>query len=149
MKFYIPLPHGMEFKKIDKEDHLVNTADESQKINVQNLIKEFLRNPKKSKTIPIPTLQVPISTTLPSDLSLTYIVYEPNNNGAQASSKFEILNVKAHGTYSPERNPALFFGNYPWITHSPLSADKRALIEEKRHERRENLRHTGDNPKPT
>ncbi len=147
MKFYIPIPDGMELKRVNGEDCLVDANNQS-KVEIQHIIKDYLRNPKKDK---LTQLHCVIYTTLPPNLNVTYAIYEPKNNGKDPADKIEIVDGKKLIESAKEpASPTLFHGHASsWMQGSPLSEARRKQLEEKRDEQRENRRHMGDNPKPT
>ena len=151
MKFYIPLPDGFEFKKINDQDQVVSLHNKLPPIDIQFLIKEYLRNPKKVKVIATPYPEISIYTTLPPKLTMNYMVYEPKNNGKSSADNIQIVDGKKNRTSSQTANSANLFNGHAtsWMQNSPLSESKRKQLEEKRDEQRENRRHMGDNPKPT
>lgn len=149
MKYYIPLPEGIEHAVINGQDHLIDKINKVPAVNMQFLIKEHLRNPhkgkhQKSQIINTSLDKVKIYTAMPPALDMDYLVYEPKNNGALPSDKIERL--KSYKNTSPATNPAgLFNGHAPsWMNNA-----KRKQLEEKRDEQRENRRHMGDSPKST
>lgn len=147
MKFYIPIPDGMALKRVNGEDWLVD-ANNQPKVDIQHVIKDYLRNPKKNK---LNLHDCNIYTMPPPNLNIIYAVYEPKDNGKNPADKIEIVDGKklVESTKTPAPQ-GLFHGHAPsWMQGSPLSEARRKQLEEKRDEQRENRRHMGDNPKAT
>jgi hypothetical protein len=142
---YIKIPNGMHFSQItDKEanhtqDILID--DSGNKIDLQEMVKDFLRDPKayEAKKPSPEKLTILFKPPIPMDDS--YLLYEPNRNGKLPT----IQPVKLGSEHKQSSAVSTRYGEF-WHQKVPMSAEKRQEVLKAQDEQRQNRRKSGDSP---
>ena len=144
--FYIKIPQNMHYERvllddITAHDYFVSDTNPEEKKSIQEAVKLFCEGRKNEDSINGMTLYKK------KPLISSYIEYRAQNNGTRCSEHVRIVSIAAHPSthhFSAEIRKPL-----RWFSNTPLSDERKSVVDQKSAEQRDNRRHVGDSPNPT
>lgn len=148
---YILIPEGMVFEQTQtqdsKRDMFVDPSGKKESICFQDIIKDVLRHKSRSaRSVCKDGLEIYFRSA-PCD-QRDYLKYSPRNNGKYATKVLPKV-VKGYAEHQVKYlGKTSRYGEF-WYQHQVLSEERKAEVEARRAEQRDNRRHVGDCPLPT
>ncbi|HHF7368281.1 TPA: permease [Legionella bozemanae] len=147
---YLSIPVGMVFRKVTTEAKIRDCFVDPKGgavIELQDLVKEALRNNTGRKNRIEIEKGFTIYLNTPPNTDESFLTYVPNHNGKYPTAvEPKIISGKKTQKYDPKSHTR--YGSF-WHQHMFLTVEQEVEIEDKMLEQRENRRHSGNSPNAT